>query len=145
MFFLRIAGILLLVGMVIVMASLKLFGPAGMLNIWAKKEYIPSQFKSQHFKMVHEFGKPLKPGGIPLGVRVDWSVMQFFRPRQLAITPESRTINPHMIILGAGAKGKSRLMASMIAHDIVSNDRAVVVIDSDGGMEQPWPPIPLKP
>lgn len=131
-FFAKIAGILLLLGFGIVMASIKMFGPSGLLNIWLKKEYIPSQYKSQHMKMVYEFGKPLKPGGLPLGSRVDWTLVKLFQPRTLAMPPEVRVTNPHMLVLGAGAKGKSRLLASMIAHDIEANDRAVVVIDSDG-------------
>jgi hypothetical protein len=52
----------------------------------------------------------------------------------LAVPPDMRAANPHMLVLGAGSNGKSRLLASMIAHDIESNDRAVVVIDSDGGL-----------
>jgi len=133
-FFARIAGFLLLAGLGLVAASAKFFGPAGLLNIWSKKEYIPSQFKSQHYKMVKELGNPVKVGGLPFGWRADWHLMQCWWPRQLALTPELRNINPHVLLLGAGSKGKSRLMASMIYHDIESNDRAVVVIDSDGGL-----------
>jgi hypothetical protein len=47
---------------------------------------------------------------------------------------ESRAKNPHMILIGGSDTGKSRAMANMICHDIESNDRAVVVIDSDGGL-----------
>lgn len=133
-FFMRIAGGLLLFGMVLIFISVKMFGPSGTINILSKKEYIPSQFKSQHFKMVAELGKMLKPGGLPLGIRDDWSVFSFWRARRLALPPEMRDNNPHLILLGAGQKGKSRLMATMIAHDIESNDRAVVVVDSDGGL-----------
>jgi hypothetical protein len=130
--FMRIAGFLLLIGLGLVFASVRLFGPAGTININAKKEYIPSQFKSQHHKMVFEFGKSLKPGGLPLGWRADWNIFGFWLPRRLNLPPETRTQNPHIMVLGAGSKGKSRLIASMIHHDIESNDRAVVVIDSDG-------------
>ena len=38
------------------------------------------------------------------------------------------------MILGSGDKGKTRLIANMATHDITANDRAVVVIDSDGGL-----------
>lgn len=133
-FFARIAGILLLLGLGLVFASMKFFGPAGMLNIWLKKEYIPSQFKSQHNKMVREFGKPIKTGGLPLGWRADWHPSKFWLPQKLALPAEVRAQNPHVMVLGAGSKGKSRLIASMIHQDIESNDRAVVVIDSDGGL-----------
>ena len=47
-----------------------------------------------------------------------------------------RANNPHMLLLGGSNKGKSRLMASMIAHDIKSRDRAVVLIDSDGSLSE---------
>jgi len=133
-FFARIAGFLLLIGLVLVFCSLKLFGPAGLINIWAKKEYIPSQYRSQHYRVVKEFGKPLRAGGLPLGTRADWNITKFWWPRLLSIPPELRVANPHILVLGAGSKGKSRLLASMAAHDIEANDRAVVVIDSDGGL-----------
>lgn len=133
-FFVRIAGILLLLGLGLVLASVKLFGPAGTLNILAKKEYIPSQFRAQHEKMVREFGKAIRAGGLPLGWRADWSPFSFWLPRKLALPPDVRAQNPHVMVLGAGSKGKSRLIASMIHHDIESNDRAVVVIDSDGSL-----------
>lgn len=125
---------LLVIGAALAAASFKLFGPSGLVNIWAKKEYIPSQFKSQHAKMVREFGKPLRPGGLPLGQRMEWNITQFYMPKELAMPPDVRETNPHVLVIGAGSKGKSRLIASMICHDIQSNDRAVVVVDSDGGL-----------
>ncbi len=128
----KVAIGLLVVGLFVVLGSLKLFGPSGLVNIWSKKEFIPSQFKSQHFKMMKELGKGLRPGGMPLGQRLDWNFMQFDKPRSLAISPDIRKANPHMLVLGAGAKGKTRLLANFITHDIISGDRAVVVIDSDG-------------
>lgn len=123
---------MLLLGVGVVFASLKLFGPAGLINIWSKQEYIPSQFKSQHKKMLKELGKPLKPGGLPLGEREDWNVMKIGEPKELHLPPELRDRNPHLLIMGSGAKGKSRLIANMVSNDILSGDRAVVVIDSDG-------------
>lgn len=133
-FFLQVALGIIGIGIGLALVSLKFFGPSGLLNIWAKKEYIPSQFKAQHFKMVAEMGKPLRPGGVPLGTRSDWGIHQWWRPRKLNMTPELRESNPHTLILGAGAKGKSRLMASMIANDIEGAERAVVVVDSDGAL-----------
>jgi Type IV secretion-system coupling protein DNA-binding domain len=133
-FFMRIVGFLLLIGMGLIFASLKLFGPAGMINIWAKKAYIPAQYKSQHAKMVHDFGKDLRPGGLPLGNRADWNLFRFWWPKKLAMPPEIRNVNPHVLVIGAGSKGKTRLLASMVAHDIESADRAVAVIDSDGSL-----------
>lgn len=133
-FCLSLAFGILAIGGLLAMASLKLFGPAGLINIWAKKDYIPSQFKSQHNKMVSELGKPIRPGGLPLGLREEWGIHQFWMPKELALTPELRDANPHMLVIGAGAKGKTRLMANQIVNDIQSNDRAVVVIDSDGGL-----------
>lgn len=37
-----------------------------------------------------------------------------------------------MLVLGGSDQGKTRMIASMVTHDIQSDDRAVVVIDSDG-------------
>lgn len=130
---------LILIGLVAVGAGMwlfmtKIFGPSGIVNILAKKEYIPSQFKAEHYKMVNQLGKPAGPGSLPLGSRVDWSIFRFFQARTLNLPLQIREQNPHMLVLGAGAKGKSRLLASMIAADIASEDRAVVVIDSDGAL-----------
>jgi hypothetical protein len=115
-----------------VLFSTKLFSSDGLLNIWRKKEYIPSQYKSQHMKLVQEYGGKPARGGTPLGKRVDWNIFQMFAPTELSLPPHQRETNPHMVVLGTGAKGKTRLIANMIAHDIESNDRAVVVIDTDG-------------
>ncbi len=133
-FFFNVAIGIVGIGVAIAMLSLKFFGPSGLLNIWAKKEYIPSQFKAQHFKMVKEMGKPLRAGDIPLGMREEWGLHQFWLPRSLCLPSEVRDKNPHILIVGAGATGKSRLLASMAAQDIKNNDRAVVVIDSDGSL-----------
>jgi hypothetical protein len=133
-FFMQVALGIIGIGVVLAMLSLRFFGPSGLLNIWAKKEYIPSQFKSQHNKMVQEMGKPISPGSLPLGTREEWGLHQFWLPRRLTLPVQVREKNPHMFIVGAGATGKTRLMASMIAQDIESNDRAVVLVDSDGGL-----------
>ena len=133
-FFMKVALGIVGIGVGLAMLSLKFFGPSGLLNIWAKKEYIPSQFKQAHFKMVSEMGKTLRPGGVPLGKRDEWGIHQFWLPRELNLPPEMREQNPHTLILGAGSKGKSRLMASMITNDIESADRAVVLVDSDGAL-----------
>jgi hypothetical protein len=133
-FFLMLAGVVVLIGVFLAFFSLKLFGPSGVLNILAKKEYIPSQFKSQHFKMVKELGKPAKAGSLILGERIDWNFMQFDKPKNINLPPAIRDTNPHVLVVGSGDKGKTRLLANMICHDIKSGDRAVVVIDSDGGL-----------
>ncbi len=131
-FFLKIAFGLIGIGVLMAMAALFIFGPSGKLNILAKQEYIPSQYKSQHNKMMGEWSKPCRKGSMPLGTRTEWRFWKPWTPRVMAMPPESRTNNPHMIIMGGSDKGKSRAMANMICHDIESNDRAVVVIDSDG-------------
>ncbi len=119
---------------VVLFGSLTIFGPSGKMNVWEKQKYIPSQFRTQHNKMVRELSKPLKPGGLPLGHRKEWRPWTPWVAKDLSITPEIRENDPHLLILGAGDKGKTRLMAHMIAHDIEANDRAVIVIDSDGGL-----------
>jgi hypothetical protein len=133
-FFLKIAIGVIFFCVLLAMGSLKLFGPSGLINIWAKKEYIPSQFKSQHNKMLSEMGKGVRPGGLPLGTRMEWGLQQFWMPKNLALPPSFREQNPHTLIIGAGAKGKTRLLANMITSDIKNDDRSVVVIDSNGGL-----------
>jgi len=120
----------------IVAGSLTLFGPGGKMNIWEKEKYIPTQFKTQHRKMLRELCKPLRPGGMPLGRRCEWRIWKPWEWafKELAMPPEMRVGDPHMLVLGAGDKGKTRLIATMVTHDILANDRAVIVIDSDGGL-----------
>lgn len=124
------------VGVALIGGSATLFGPSGLINIWAKQQYIPSQFKAQHGKIRAQLAKPVKKGSLPLGQRLEWK-WWFPAPwviKDLAIPPDMRKINPHLLILGQGGKGKSRLIAKMIAHDIESDDRAVVLVDSDGSL-----------
>ncbi|MDZ4835495.1 MAG: hypothetical protein SGJ27_17105 [Candidatus Melainabacteria bacterium] len=120
------------VGILIFLFFLGLFGPSGKMNIWEKQKYIPSQFRPEHMKMVREFAKPLTAGGTPFGQRDEWRWWTFWQPRFMSLPPDVREHNPHMLFIGGGDKGKTRLMASMITHDIKSEDRAVVIIDSDG-------------
>ena len=131
-FFLMIAGGLVALGVIIFLFFLKLFGPSGWMNVWEKQKYIPSQFRPDHMKMVRDYGKPLAPGGTPFGTRMEWGWWSFWTPKHLNLPPDVRKANPHLLCIGGGDKGKTRLMASMITHDIKSEDRAVVVIDSDG-------------
>ena len=130
--FLTIAIGLVTLGVLIFLFFLKLFGPSGWMNVWEKQKYIPSQFRPDHMKMVREYGKPLTPGGTPFGTRMEWGWWSFWTPKFLNLPPDIRKANPHILCIGGGDKGKTRLMASMITHDIKSEDRAVVVIDSDG-------------
>lgn len=131
-FFLKIGITCLVGGGIIVFLFYLVFSPEGLINQSEKNKYIPSQFRRPHEKLVKEFGKPLKPGGIPLGKRLEWHWLWFWTPRYLSLPPETRTKNPHMLVLGGSDQGKTRMIASMVTHDIQSNDRAVVVIDSDG-------------
>ncbi|MCA9800532.1 MAG: hypothetical protein KC777_01025, partial [Cyanobacteria bacterium HKST-UBA02] len=130
--FLTIALCCIGAGAAIFLFFLMLFGPAGKMNVWEKQKYIPSQFKPQHMKMVRELGKRLTPGAVPFGKRLEWAWWWPFTPTQLNLPADIRTQNPHILLIGSGDKGKTRLIAGMVTHDIKSKDRAVVVIDSDG-------------
>jgi len=110
------------------------FGPDGWRNRIAKEKYVPSQYLAPHRKELNELSQPLKAGGVPLGRRCEWRVFFPWEKKDLALTPAIRTVNPHILMLGSGDKGKSRLMAKMITHDIQAGDRAVVLIDSDGSL-----------
>jgi hypothetical protein len=122
------------VGAFLVIATFSMFGPTGQINIWITKQYIPTQVRAQHNKVKAQLAKGLKKGSLPLGQRTEWK-WWFPVPwivKDLALPPEMRKVNPHVLVLGQGGKGKTRLVANMVAHDIMSDDRAVVVIDSDG-------------
>lgn len=127
-----LAGVLIGFGVIIASVMLWIFHPHGKLNRMSKEEYIPSQYKNQHNKMVREWAKPLKRGSVPLGTRTEWRIWKPWVAKTMSIPPDSRESNPHMIVLGGSDIGKTRLLANMVCSDIESEDRAVVVIDSDG-------------
>ena len=134
--FMAMAGVAVAFVTFVIGASYSLFGPAGKLNIWEKEKYIPSQYKSQHGKMVSQFSKKLLAGGMPLGQRLEWRIWKFWEwgRKELSLPPDVRQKDPHIMVIGSGDTGKSRLISSMVEHDIRAEDRAVVVIDSDGGL-----------
>lgn len=135
---LGIRAALIFVGLAIAIFVLarKFFGPDGWNNQLTKQKYIPSQFLGDHKKDVRELSSPLKPGSMPFGQRCEWKPFFPWEAKTIALTPTLRANNPHVIMIGAGDKGKSRLMAKMISHDIESGDRAICVIDSDGGLSE---------
>lgn len=115
----------------------KLFGPDGLMGVWDKQKYIPPHFDTEHRKERTQLSRPVTIGSLPLGQRWEWHFWHkpfFWIPRYLAIPPDIRANNPHVLVLGGGEKGKSRLMAQMIAADIESGDRAIVLVDSDGDL-----------
>lgn len=134
----KMASISLAVGLVIggflFLASVKLFGVNGLLNVIEKNKYIPSQYKKQHCKIMNELGARPQKGSVPLGSRYEWRPAQCWLPRDLSLTAARRNRNPNILVLGGAGHGKSRLVEAMIRKDIEHDDRAVVVIDSDGSL-----------
>lgn len=115
-----------------VFGSYAYLSPNGIANVLEKKKYIPSQFKKQHNQEVKLLHQPLQPGGMPLGIRCEWKLWKPFAAKELTLTSKIRKSSPHVLILGTSDKGKTRLMANMVVHDIEAAERAVVVVDSDG-------------
>jgi Type IV secretion-system coupling protein DNA-binding domain len=130
----HVAGILLLCSVGLVFFVWKSFGTNGLMSIRGKRQYVPSQYRGEHNKILGQLSKPIRAGSMPLGQRCEWQPFLPWEKKFLALPPEVRDKDPHMLVIGAGDKGKTRLIASMIVHDIESNDRAVVVIDSDGDL-----------
>ena len=106
----------------------------GLINLWEREKYIPAAVRPQHLKLLYELGRGNRRGGLLLGERVEWRIHEFYRPRKLYLPATFRERNPHVLAMGAGAKGKSRLLAGMIINDIRNDDRAVVVVDSEGSL-----------
>ncbi len=132
-----IAGGIIAAGCFLYYGARALISPDGLLGIWDKQKYVPAQFMKEHKREKAQLSKPIVAGSLPLGQRWEWKFWQkpfFWIPRYLAIPPELRVNSPHVLILGGGEKGKSRLMAHMITHDIESADRAIVLVDSDGDL-----------
>ena len=69
-----------------------------------------------------------------MGQRCEWRWYKPWQVKELNVPPDMRAQNPHILVLGAGDKGKTRLIASWVMHDIMANDRAVIAIDSDGAL-----------
>jgi hypothetical protein len=125
-----------LVGLLILLV--KLFGPSGKTNLWGKPKYVPPHYHQQHKKALESLAKPLTAGALPLGHRMEWRAWQYWQQdsKELCLPAKLRARNPHVLIVGTVGTGKTRLMAKMITHDIESNDRAVVVIDSGGNLTE---------
>lgn len=119
-------------GMTLVFISLKFFGMHGLLNSWERRKYIPSSSMQQHLKLMKELGKGQQRGSLRLGERLDWNLQRFYLPKTLFMPASRRQRHPHLLVLGGASKGKSRFLAQMIVDDIKNNDRAVVVLDSEG-------------
>lgn len=124
------------VTVVVFVFSINYFKPSGILDRMTQKQYIPTQVRTQHQKLRAEWAKPLRPGGVPLGRRYEWRWWRPWGGKDLSLPPEQRSRNPHMLVLGVGGKGKSRLIANMITHDIEVADRAVVLVDSNGELTE---------
>jgi hypothetical protein len=129
-FFCTMAGVVLLIGGTLVYTMFRYFGVDGEFARTSKKRYVPSQFKAEHKKTLQQF-RAKQPGALPLGCRVEDRGL-LSKNAELSLPAALREQNPHIVILGSGATGKTRLLARMISHDITSGDRAVVVLDSDG-------------
>lgn len=136
--FIKILITLVAVGLGLVWLSIKFFGIQGLLNIWEKEKYIPSQVMKQHKELLKELGAASSKtaGSLFLGERSDWGWHDPFSPRHLYLPAKRRTTNPHILVLGAGAKGKTRHLAGLIRDDILQAERAVVVVDSDGSLTE---------
>ncbi|MBS1955143.1 MAG: type IV secretory system conjugative DNA transfer family protein [Cyanobacteria bacterium SZAS-4] len=119
-----------------VCASYAYLSPNGIANVLEKKKYIPSQFKKQHSQELKLLNRPLQPGGMPLGVRREWRAWKPLAAKELTLTSKIRETSPHVLILGTSDKGKTRLMANMVVHDIEAAERAVVIVDSDGKLSE---------
>ena len=130
----EVAGLLLVGSIGLVVLVWKSFGTNGTLSIMGKRQYIPSQYRGDHSKILAILSKPPRPGSMPLGQRCEWKPFFPWEKKDLALPPEIRRKDPHMLLLGAGDKGKSRMIANLITADIEANDRCVVLIDSDGAL-----------
>jgi hypothetical protein len=131
--FLRILAVCVVFGLAAVKLSFNFFGLHGLLTIWERRKYIPHSVLPQHLKLLKELGAG-KKGGLLLGSRLEWRLHQFWMPKTLYLPAARRERNPHVLAMGAGAKGKTRLLASMIINDIKNDDRAIVVVDSEGSL-----------
>ncbi len=91
--------------------------------IWEPKE--PAYFLSG------DLSKPARRGGAPVGIHTR-DDEDGNRLLSCSLSPEMRRRNPHLLVVGNEATGKSQLMINMCMHDIESGDRAVVMVDTDG-------------
>lgn len=119
---------------IIAFISFKLFSSTGLISRLEGEEFIPAQYKKMHREMLKEMGQKLVAGSLPLGKRSGWRWWCPIGPKKLTLPPEVRELHPNILLLGNSGSGKSKLMASMIIQDIKTDDRAVVVIDSDDSL-----------
>ncbi len=134
--FLKILALCFVIGAAIAWTSIKFFSMDGLLSHWERDKYIPNSKVREHKKLLSQLSpsKANVQGSLFLGVRSDWNLLNPLSPKTLHLPPKMRSQNPHTLVLGAGSKGKSRLLATQIVDDIRHGDRAVVVIDSEGSL-----------
>jgi hypothetical protein len=130
----KIVVFLLIGAIILVVVVWQLFSPNGILAVREKARYVPSQYRPDHRKMLKIMSKPITVGSLPLGIRCEWAPWKFWEKKEISLSAELRRTDPHVLVLGSGDKGKTRYIAHMVAHDIESNDRAIVVVDSDGSL-----------
>jgi hypothetical protein len=133
---LKMAAFFIAIAIGVFVFARRFFGPDGWNNQRQKQKYIPSQYLGENRKEIRELGQPLKAGSVPFGRRCEWRPWLPWETKDIALPPQARVNNPHILLLGAGDKGKSRLIAKMVTHDIEAGDRAVVLIDSDGELSE---------
>ncbi len=123
-----------LLGIALVHLSARFFGLHGLLNTWERERYVPVSLRPQQRKIMKELGRGKASGSLFMGTRMDWHLGEILLPRKLYLTNERRSRNPHFLAIGNSAKGKTRLLANMAMQDIRSDDRAVVIVDSEGSL-----------
>lgn len=86
-------------------------------------------------QLLREMACEAIPGGMPLGVySPEHSNNGCMEERVLSVSPQMRQSNPHVLALGLDGHGKTCFLTRMLAHDIETGDRAIVILDSNGAL-----------
>ena len=83
-------------------------------------------------QLLQELTAPLQPGGLALGLIKENKSWHTPLAVQATLKATARESNPHALILGTIGTRKSDYLTSLIQQDIAADDRAVIVLDTDG-------------
>ncbi|HEY9772989.1 MAG TPA: protein kinase [Planktothrix sp.] len=126
------AGVFVGVVLLCALVGLTVYGRSGLMMRFARLAYIPPERISEHKRFIREYSGAPDRGGLSLGTLVEPFNMSFQSPTQIALKAAIRKENPHMLFIGSSGTGKTHLLSSFLAQDILTEERAAVVLDAQG-------------
>ena len=102
------------------------------IKVKIERSTVAGAYKDMQKQLLQNLTAPLQPGGLALGVIKENKSWHTPLAMQATLQPSARESNPHALILGRSDTVRSDYLTSLIQQDIEADDRAVIVLDTDG-------------